>query len=75
MLLAILVDGEAFKRQIPARAEIRGYIAGPENGALDGSRLDAVLDEVELDGDGSCDFNRAAEANLSITLAEMEIAD
>lgn len=75
MLLAILVNGEALKRQIPARAEIRGHIAGPENGALDGSRLDAVLDEVELDGDGSCYFNRTAEADLSIALTEMEITD
>jgi hypothetical protein len=37
--------------------------------------LNAILDEIELDGNGSCYFNGAAEADFAIALAEMEIAD
>lgn len=51
------------------------YIARPENGTLDSSRFHAVFDELKFDGDGSCYFNGAAEADFAIALTEMEIAD
>jgi hypothetical protein len=75
MLLAILIDGKALKCQISPRTKVGSHIAWSENRALDGSRLNAILDEIELDGNGSCYFNGAAEADFAIALAEMEIAD
>jgi hypothetical protein len=75
VLFAILIDREALKCQIPSGAKIGSYIARSEDGALNSSRFDTVLDEIELDGDGSCYFNSAAEANFSVALAEMEVAD
>lgn len=75
MLLAILIDREALKCQIPPGAKIGGHVAWPEHGTLDGSRFNAILDQIELDGDGSCYFNGAAEADFAVALAEVEIAN
>jgi hypothetical protein len=75
VLLAIFIDREALKCQIPPGAKIGSHVARPENRALDGSGLDAILDEIKLDGDGSCYLNGATEADFAVALAEMEIAD
>lgn len=75
VLLAILIDREALKCQVPPRAKIGSHIAWPENRALDSSRLHTVLDEIKLDGDSACYFNGATEADFAVALAEMEIAD
>lgn len=75
VLLAVLVDTEALKVNIPTRAELGLHGAGDVNWALHVEMLDAALHDAELHCDASGHLNGAAEADFAVALAEMQVSD
>lgn len=72
VLLALLIDGEALKRQIARRAKELLNIAGSEDGTRNASLLHAILQQIELDGDDTgLDFDRE---DVQIKLATHKIS-
>ncbi len=72
MLLAVLVDRDAFEDQIVL--VVRRDRRRLEHGILDAVFGDAVLDDVDLDVQPAGHFDGAAEGDLAVALAEVQIA-
>lgn len=75
MLLPVLVDREALKRQHSAGAELRFDGARDEDGALHFQVLDPALHQRELERDDAGHLDRAAERDLSVALTEVQISN
>ena len=78
VLFAVLVDRKALEGEHAARAELRFDRAGEEDRgfAADHAELGlAVFHDVEFEGDDSRDLDGAAEGDLAVALAEVEVAD
>lgn len=75
MLLAVLIDTEALKVDIPSRTELRLDWTRNIDWALDAQMLDAALHHRELDRDLARHLNRSAEGNLAISLREVQVPD
>ncbi len=75
MLLSMLIYREALECQVARRTKLRSHLARAEDGARHRSRLDASLDEVKPDGDDSGHLNGAAEANLAVALAKVQVSN
>jgi hypothetical protein len=71
MLLAMLIHTKPLKVNIPSRTKLRFHRSRNVDGALHIQLLDPALHDAELERDDARHFNRAAETNLAITLAEM----
>lgn len=75
VLLALLIHAETLEREIASRTIMRLDGTGKEDGGFHVEVLHAVLHHGQLDGDDACHFNRAAEGDLPVALAEVEVAD
>lgn len=75
MLHPLLVHAEALERQIPARSVMGLDRTRQEQGALHVQVLHAALHHGQFQRDDACHLDGAAEGNLAVALAEMEIAD
>ena len=78
VLFAVLVDGEALEGEHAPRAELGFHGAGEEDGgfAVDHPQLGlAAFHDGEFEGDDAGDFDGAAEGDLAVALAEVEVAD
>ena len=74
MLHALLIDAEAFKRQIPTRAVMRLHGTRQEERALEVEILDAALHDRQLERDDAGHLDGAAEGDFAVALREVEVA-
>merc|ERR1712014_397370 len=70
VLLAVLVDAEAFKVNVSAGTELRLNRTGNVNGTLH-----VPLHDREFDRDDACHLNGTAERDLTIALREMQVTN
>jgi hypothetical protein len=78
VLFPVLVDGETLEGEHPAGAELGFYGAGEEDGGFpaDHPQLGlAAFHDGEFEGDDAGDFDGAAEGDLAVALAEVQVAD
>ena len=75
MLLPILINAEALKRQIPARSIVGLHWPWEEKRGFHAQVRHAVLHDVELDRDDAGHFDGAAEADLAVSLGEVQVAN
>ena len=75
MLLALLIHTEPFKCQVASRAIVRLYGSWEEEGRFHAEILHPVFHHGELHRNDTCHLDGAAEGDLAVTLAEMEVAD
>ena len=75
MLLAVLVDAEAFKIDVAAGAELRLDGTRDVDRTLHGQMCHTAFHNGELDGDDTSHFDGAAERDFAIALGEVQIAD
>lgn len=73
MLLPVLVDTEPLKVDIPAGAELRLHGARDVDWALHAQLRQPVLEHLEVDGDDARHLDGAAEADLAVSLAEVQV--
>lgn len=75
MLLPMMIHAEALKRQVPPRPKMRLHGPRQEQRALHPQRLHPLLHHRQLQRDDACNLNRAAEGDLPVALAEMQVPD
>lgn len=75
MLLPLLIHRKPLKVNIPPGPELRLHRPGDVDGALHVQLRDAALHDGELQRDAAGHLNGAAERNLAVALAEVQIAD
>lgn len=75
MLFAVLVHAEALKGQIPAGTKVRLDRAWQEQRGLHVEIADAVLHHAQFNGNDTGYLNSAAEGDLPVALAEMQVSD
>ena len=74
MLLAILIDAETLKGEVPPRTKLRLYRPWKVDRGLHGELFHTAFHHAELESNDTCHFNRSTEGYFSIALAEMEVA-
>lgn len=75
MLLPVVIHTEPLKRQIPPGPKMRLHRPRQKQRALHRQRLHPVLHHAQLQRDDACDLNGAAEGDLAVALAEMQVPD
>ncbi len=75
MLLAVLIDREALEVDVSPGTELGLHGSGDVDGGLETQFRHPVLHNLEVDGDDAGHLNGTAEADLSIALGEVEVAD
>ncbi|KAH9841297.1 Thromboxane-A synthase, partial [Teratosphaeria destructans] len=75
VLTAVLVDGEALEVEVAAGTELRFHGAGDVEGGAHVEVAHAALHDGELDGDDAGHLDGAAEGDLAVALAEVQVAD
>ena len=75
MLHALLINAKPFKRQIPSGAIMRLHRPGQEQRALHLQILDPALHDRQLQRDHPRHLDCAAEADFSVPLREVQIAN
>jgi hypothetical protein len=73
VLLAMLINAEAFKVNVPARTELRFNRTRNENGRFAAELGLAVLDNIEFQCDDAGHLNGTAEGNLAIALCRQSV--
>lgn len=73
ILLPIMIDTKALKRQIPPRTIMRLHRPRQEQWALHRQLLHPILHHTQFQRNDTSDLDGATEANLSIALAEMKV--
>lgn len=68
VLLAMLVDREALKVDVPARAKLRLHGPGQVDGRLEAQISHAVLDHLEVYRNDAGHLDGAAEGDLAVAL-------
>lgn len=74
MLLPILIDTEPLEIDISSRPKLRLHWPRDVNWRLHPQLCHAALHDGEFDGNDARHLDGAAERNLTISLAEMQIA-
>jgi hypothetical protein len=67
-LFSLLIHRKALKVDIPARPKLWLNGAGHVDGALEPQVGDAVLEDLEVDGDDAGHLDGAAEGDLAVAL-------
>lgn len=75
VLFPMVIHTEALKRQIPPGPKMRLHGPRQEKRALHRQRLHPLLHHAQLQRDDACNLNGAAEGDLPIALAEMQVSD
>lgn len=75
MLLAVLINTDAFEVQVPARSEVRLVDARNKQWSLHAEFLDTALDDVELERDSPSHLDGAAEGDFAVAFGEVQVAD
>ena len=75
VLLALLVNAEPFKCQVPARSIMRFDRPGEEQGRFHAEVSHAVFHDGEFDGDDAGHFYGTTERDFAVALGEVEVAD
>jgi hypothetical protein len=75
MLLPMLIHTKTLKIYIPARPKLRLHGSRDVNWALHIELLHTAFHNAELEGYHARHLNRAAEGDLAIALAEMQVSD
>ena len=75
MLLAQLIDRETLEVYVPASSKLRFHRTGDVDGGFKAEVRHSVLDDFEVDGNHTSHLDGATEADLSVSLGEVEIAD
>jgi hypothetical protein len=75
MLFPMFIHTKPLKVYIPPRSKLRFHRPRDVNRTLHIQLLDPALHDAELESDDACHFNRAAEGDLAVALAEMQVPD
>ena len=75
MLLALMIDAESLKSQIPPRPVMRLHWPGQENRALHAQILHPILHNGKLQRDYPRNLNGATERDLAVALRKMQVAN
>lgn len=75
MLLPMLIDAEALEVDIPPRCKLWFHRPGDVDGALETQVLQAVLEDLKVDGDDARHLYRATEGYLAVALGEVQVTD
>jgi hypothetical protein len=70
-LLSVLIDGESFKCQIPARSVMWLNRAWEIERRLHSQICNCILQDLEVNGNYTGHLNGSAERDLAITLRKM----